>query len=202
MKTNASKQVAPKSGKNKKSNKAPANEQVAEAQTAQTVSVAVAPAPAVPVSTKLIGEHLVGNTRDGHIDLIVKRRQLKSESKVALIKRLLMTEGQTKDSIFKAALPLHNGSDKALINTINTVRADLKRALGGLVVAKGWKTDDKEGKIATPAVAKLRTHQVGVSAFCAAVESVPLKPKAEKKAEKKESEAPAAEEQAGESAEA
>lgn len=177
MKTSASKKAASnQSGNSKKNQKnaAPA----APAQPSVATTPAPAPVSTAPVSTKLVGERLVGQTRDGMIDVVVRRRQLKTESKVALIKRLLMTEGQTKESILAAALPLHNGSDKALVNTINTVRADLKRALGGLVVAKGWKTDAKEGKLATAAVAKLRTHEVGVSAFSAAVEAVPLKPKA------------------------
>lgn len=177
MKKHASKKAAAKSS-GKSSNEtieAPVAVMEAPAPT-QTP----APTPVSNVSTKLTGEHLIGQTKDGLIDVVVKRRQLKTESKVGLIKRLLMTSGQTKDTIFAAARPMHAGSDKSLVNTINTVRADLKRALGGLVVATGWKTDAKEGKLATAAVAKLRTHEVGVSAFAAGVVPVELKPKAAK----------------------
>lgn len=179
MKKHASKKAAAKSS-GKSSNKTTEAPVAVMEAPAPTPTPAPAPAPVANVSTKLTGEHLIGQTKDGLIDVVVKRRQLKTESKVGLIKRLLMTPGQTKDTIFAAARPMHAGSDKSLVNTINTVRADLKRALGGLVVATGWKTDAKEGKLATAAVAKLRTHEVGVSAFAAGVVPVELKPKAAK----------------------
>ncbi len=173
MSKNASKKAVAKS------NRKPANETPA-AVVVETPAAPVAVVDAPKVTTKLTGEHLVGETLNGKIDVVVKRRQLKTESKVGLIKRLLMTEGQTKETITRAAMALHTGSEKALVNTINTVRADLKRALGGLVVAKGWKTDAKEGKMATAAVAKLRTHEVGTSAFSEGTVPVELKPKAVK----------------------
>lgn len=183
MKNNTSKQDPSSKGGNKKN------------KTSAPVAVVETPAPAPAPLTRVVGERIAGETLNGTIDVIVKRRTLKTESKVGLIKRLLTTPGQTKDSITLAAMALHNGTEKALINTINTVRADLRRVVGDQVVATGWRTDDKAYKAPTAAVAKLRTHQIGGNAFSQGAIHMPIVEKTVKtpkvKSEDKPAEAPA-----------
>lgn len=121
------------------------------------------------IETRIVAEKLAGKTLDGELNLTVRRHTLsaESESKVAMMKRLLMTAGQTKESILLAVKEKQGGTlTSADVATLNTVRADLKRTIGGLVVATGWRTDAMQGKLATQAVAKLRTHELGTSAFC------------------------------------
>lgn len=180
---------------NNTSKKAPSTK--GETKSKKTTSAAPAAVPTQAL-TRVVGERISGETLNGKIDVIVKRRTLKTESKVGLIRRLLTTPGQTKESITFAAEALHTGSEKALINTINTVRADLRRVVGAQVVATGWRTDEKSYKAPTAAVAKLRTHQIGGNAFSQGAIVVPIvektakapKVKAEVKAEDKPAETP------------
>lgn len=161
----------------------PAKAKKGTAPAAVTPTPAPAPAPAPAAApAKTVGEHIVGKTKEGTIDLVVRRRTLTTESKVAMIKRLLCTPGETKNSIFNAALPLHKGSAQSLVNTINTTRADLRRLVGDQVVATGWKSDGKPYKIATASVARLRTPVIGQSQFSAGVVAAPAPVKKEKPA--------------------
>lgn len=109
-------------------------------------------------SVRVLAEVLKGETLNGTLETTIKRHTLKGESKCAMIKRLLMTEGETRETII-AKVEREHGTLKD--STLNTIRADLKRTLGALVVAKGWRTDEKHGKLATAAVAKLRAHELG-----------------------------------------
>lgn len=109
-------------------------------------------------TTRILAENLAGNTLDGQIEVTIKRHTLKGESKCAMIKRLLCTAGMTREVLIAQVEAAHGPLKDS---TLNTIRADLKRTLGGLVVCKGWRTDEKLGKLATAAVAKLRTAQLG-----------------------------------------
>lgn len=152
-------------------------------------------ATSAPATTRVLAEALAGKTLDGEIAVTIKRHTLKGESKCAAIKRLLMTPGMTKDKLIAEVEAAHGPLKDS---TLNTIRADLKRTLGGLVVCTGWRTDAKEGKLATAAVAKLRAHELGqgyasVELITAPVAPAPEAPASEQAPEQApEPEAPAA----------
>lgn len=119
---------------------------------------------ATAATVRVIGEKLAGNTLDGAIETTIKRHTLKGESMCMMIKRLLETEGMTREKLIVEVEKVHGALKDS---TLNTIRCDLKRTRGALVCCTGWRTDKKHGKLATAAVAKLRTHVLGVSAFSA-----------------------------------
>lgn len=121
---------------------------------------------------RVLAEVLKGSvtTKEGtaEISMEVRRQTLTSESKVAAMKRLLMTAGATKESILAHCAKVYGDKGKNA-STLNTVRADLARTLQRAVLATGWRTDGNVGKLATAAVAKLRTHELGVGGYVADV---------------------------------
>lgn len=125
------------------------------------------------VVVRVLAENLAGETLDGKLETTIKRRNLKGESKCAMVKRLLMQDGMTKEELIEEVEKVHG---ELKDTTLNTIRADLKRTLGtGDIACKGWRTDGKAGKLATAAVAKLRTHVLGVSAYAAGLVTVETK---------------------------
>lgn len=125
------------------------------------------------VVVRVLAENLAGETLDGKLETTIKRHTLKGESKCGMVKRLLMEAGMTKEKLV-ALVEAKHGELKE--TTLNTIRADLKRTLGtGDIACKGWRTDGKAGKMATAAVAKLRTHVLGVSAYAAGLVTVETK---------------------------
>lgn len=110
-------------------------------------------------SVRVLGEVLKGETLDGALNCVIKRHTLKGESKCAMIKRLLCTEGMTREKLIELVEKEHG---ELKDSTLNTIRADLKRQRGtGALACTGWRTDGKAGKLATAAVAKLRGAQLG-----------------------------------------
>lgn len=126
------------------------------------------------VKTRIVAEILSGQVADGStLNVEVRRQHLSVESKVACMKRLLMTQGQTKESILAHCAKVY-GDKGSNASTLNTVRADLSRTLGRAVLATGWRTDGNVGITATAAVAKLRTHELGNGKYVADVKKVEL----------------------------
>lgn len=110
---------------------------------------------------RAIAEVLAGETLDGGIVAVVRRHGDSTGSKVEFMRRLLMTAGETKQSIL-AKVRLRADSTASDASTLNTVRADLMRTQNARVLATGWRTDGRTNwKLATSAVAKLRTATLG-----------------------------------------
>ena len=168
------KNTAKNTGDKSKSNKS-ANTGKGGSKSGSTGKAGGAVAEVATVQGRVIAEKLAGKVLTGTLETTIKRHTLTGESVSAMIKRLLMTAGQTQDTILRAmeakdaryanVADAKSDGGKLARSTLNTTRADLKRTIGGDVLATGWRTDGKAGKVATAAVAKLRTHALGASAY-------------------------------------
>jgi len=132
--------------------------------------------------------------RDGQEGTVSVRRQLlTTKSKCMVIKELLCNaEPLHVKDIFAQVAHLHNGTDKALKSTINTLKADMIRA--GMPVT-AYADRARTGSILPPTaeVLKLRGPEVGGSKHTLLVQEyvAPVKAKTEEKTEEKGEQLPA-----------
>lgn len=147
---------------------------LAAEEAAKAAATATAGTAAVKKVSAAVVETLKAVTCDaGATTVSVKRHTLAGESKCAAIKRLMLTgkedgSAYTKKEIAALVKDKHAGTESALLSTISTLYADMRRA-GHNVRLTLERAHTRGFKAATVAVLKLRGAEVGGSKYTVAV---------------------------------